>query len=263
MARTVRPVTSRTLGALLALMAAVPVSACSGLGDETAKATSCEDLSDVCPVGALPVAEKSVVAKCGADLKYKPREEEIEVSGLCVGDGDCRVVCLVTKSQCECGVESLTRDEVKCRECPRCGNGFLEATEACDLGDRNGTVGSGCSGTCSLTGCPDQERRCSGSYVQKCTNNKWTDELDCGAEGGACQLGACVEPESASGCDECGPASCVNGVCYTSTCCTSAGKCSLFAGQGPAPVGSACTCLDFNTYLTTNGLLCVSDETPQ
>jgi hypothetical protein len=244
------------------LLACVIVAGCN-VGEEVNEATSCEDLTGVCPVGAVPVAKKSVAGECGADLKFHPDTNEVALGGVCTAKGDCEIVCLVTKSQCLCGIESLTRDELICRECPSCGNGITESGEQCDLGEqRNGAAASECSATCSLVKCPEQERRCSGSHVQLCADGTWQDELDCAESGEECQLGACGKASSTGGCEACSVANCVSGTCYSTTCCTSAGNCVFqnYFGEGFLPVDTECTCTNLYSGQVVSGAVCVPTE---
>lgn len=228
---------------------------------------SCDDLSGVCPPNSFPVASKDVEGSCGAHAEFKPESREVALGGYCTSKGSCQVVCLVTESQCGCGVDTVTKDEVKCLACPTCGNGIKEPGEDCDLGANNGSA-SGCSTTCYLTGCPEHQRKCSGNHVQFCTSGTWNDEEDCGAKGMACRDAACVQTTPPPGdpvpttCSECAPESCIDGTCYSSFCCTPAGSCLLFSldGNGPAraPLGNVCTCTDFVTGTTFVGAMCAS-----
>ncbi len=52
------------------------------------------DCDNTCPVGAVPSTTKEAEGTCGVDGNFKKTDLQTEVSGQCVGSGECQVVCL-------------------------------------------------------------------------------------------------------------------------------------------------------------------------
>lgn len=146
-------------------------------------------------------------------------------------------------------------DDVRMSGCPLCGNGTLDAGEACDNGAANGTAGSCCNATCAFvpadTLCRadaamcDAPEACTGASGVCPADVGVADGKPCDADGnlctandscvaGACVAGAAVACPAADDCK-------LEGVCDPST-----GACqeTLKADASPCNDGNACTQTD-------------------
>lgn len=74
----------------LSLLVMLSVSGCTS-DKATEEGTDC---SNTCPVGAVPTTAKEAEGTCGVDGSFKKTDLQTEVSGQCVGSGECQVVCL-------------------------------------------------------------------------------------------------------------------------------------------------------------------------
>jgi cysteine-rich repeat protein len=84
---------------------------------------------------------------------------------------------------------------------PRCGDGYVDPGEQCDLDGQNGQPGSGCTSDCRLEG------RCTGSGAGTCRT-----AADCPPGEGCCGNGV---PEGGEECDD---GNLADGDCCSSTC---------------------------------------------
>ncbi len=112
-------------------------------------------------------------------------------------------------------------DTTGCYFPPVCGNGVLEAGEACDQGGGNGTCPSSCSSSCTSNSCP-----VCGNGVKE-----GAEACDNGASNGSCPA-TCSNSCTNNSCSTCG-----NGVCGGGETCFS---CSADCASVPQ-TGGACT----------------------
>ncbi len=168
------------------------------------------------------------------------------------GDG-CSAICFVDglptgsdctnggSAACASGVCDTTATPDTCEGAGTCGNGVVEAGEACD--DGNGTSGDGCSATCFVDGLP---------IGSNCTNGG----------SAACAVGVCDATETPATCE---PAnSCGNGVLEAGELCddgngTSGDGCSATCFVDNLPNGVDCL---VNGAAACASGLCDTTETP-
>lgn len=163
----------------------VVLSGCGGT-ESVEGGTSCVegDLIAQCPPGSDPKLEAMAVSMCegsgefsagGSDTDATPGPgTEVlpsgHVEGVCRGSGECKVYCQFV-IPCECGIETITRDELRCKDCletAACGNRVCEGTESAES----------CPQDCGCV-CEERAQRCNGSALQVCERCNWT-ELACG-----------------------------------------------------------------------------------
>ncbi len=165
----------------LVLPFAVTFAASCGT-DSTQAAANCadSDLIAQCPPGSNPILTAEATSMCEGSAEFSSGETgdagagvpgtvtgpSGHVEGACRGTGDCKVYCQF-QVPCECGVESISDRELKCRDCletAACGNHVCEGTETPD----------NCPQDCNCL-CEAGKQRCNGDALQICEGCQWTD----------------------------------------------------------------------------------------
>ncbi len=131
---------------------------------------------------------------------------------------------------------------------PGCGNGVIEAGEACDkdtkacveISDRyisgDATCKTDCSGydrTKCVRGCTDGQLRCTVNMLQECTSNTWNDIQDCSETGLKC-FGALSQGQTAE-CRELGDNITCLEVMQCANTCAGAEACLTECKEAGAP----------------------------
>lgn len=170
------------------LAASLFLAACGGT-ESAASVEECAsaDLIAQCPPGSDPLLEASATSMCegsgefttgvpepGADLGLGEGLPEVsgKVEGVCRSSGECQVYCRF-KVPCECGVEYITNEALKCRDCMEtaaCGNRECEGMETPESCPQD------CAAVCSAG-----EKRCNGPALQVCEGGHYA-ELACAAD---------------------------------------------------------------------------------
>jgi hypothetical protein len=163
--------TRRALPLLTALL--LLTAACDDTGTEGAQTgVECarSDLIAQCPPGSDPRLDASSSSQCEASGEADLIMQDGKVTGSCVGEGSCQVLCQFLVP-CACGVDRITDEGVFCTDCASgaaCGNGACEATESADS----------CPADCGPV-CQPDAARCNGDAREVCNLAGRWDSLAC------------------------------------------------------------------------------------
>ncbi len=155
---------------LTLIAAALCPLACSEDGTEVATECVKSDLIAQCPPGSDPRLDAAAASKCEAAGDANLITQDGSITGSCVGEGTCSVLCQFLVP-CECGVDMITDQGVFCADCAAqtaCGNDECEAGESPDS----------CPIDCGAVCTPGNER-CNGNARQICNLNGRFDTVDC------------------------------------------------------------------------------------
>jgi hypothetical protein len=146
-------------------------------GARTAEECVQSDLIDQCPPGSNPLFDAQAKTLCEGAADADLIAQNGSVSGQCRGEGTCKVLCQF-QVPCECGVLTISEDELVCADCtdlPGCGNGMCEGTENPD----------NCAIDCGAVCTPDRQR-CNGDDREICSVQGRWERVACG-EGRRCE----------------------------------------------------------------------------
>ena len=197
------------------VFALVPGSLATACPDATEVATQCaqSDFVRACPVGSNPAIGVAAESACGGEFSGNLVEESGSASGQCTSTGTCQVLCQF-EVPCTCGVETISKQQIMCSECPAqsCGDSRCEGTErpSCAPAERGCQpcpedcsglrAGDGdCTGSENPQSCPQdcaQEcvpnaQECIGNILRKCSaDGRGSVAIDCADSGLICLASA-------------------------------------------------------------------------
>ncbi len=155
---------------------AVLMSACADEGAEAGvTAAECvnNDLIAQCPPNTTARLDADSSAECSNSAGASGDAVSLSISGesVCVGSGNCLVVCDLI-APCSCGVEAVNiQTGVTCSECAVCGDG------ACQM--QQGENATECPVDCA-TECTPNTARCTTGQLERCNGlGSWEDPVDC------------------------------------------------------------------------------------
>lgn len=135
------------------------------------------DLIAQCPTGSDPMLDAASKSACEGKANLDLLERNGSVSGQCVGEGTCQVLCQFAVP-CDCGVATIAREGIVCVDCngsAACGNGTCEAMENPDT----------CPRDCGAV-CVSGRTRCSGDALEECNLQGQWEQVACG-DGQVCR----------------------------------------------------------------------------
>ena len=169
-------------GTYFLVASAVSMLACADDGAEAGvTAAECvnNDLIAQCPPNTTARLDADSSAECSNSAGASGDAVSLSISGesVCVGTGNCVVVCDLI-APCSCGVDSInTETGVTCSECAVCGDGNCQMQQ--------GENATDCPVDCA-TECTPNTARCTTGQLERCNGvGSWEDPVDC-VEGERC-----------------------------------------------------------------------------
>ena len=140
---------------------------------QTGEACAASNALAQCPPNTQGTLEAMAESNCSADgsvdVDSVSGTGSGEISQICVGSGECRVVCTLIEP-CAFGVTSVSMSNGVVCSPPPCGNGICESGENPE----------NCAVDCAAASCDDGDTRCAMDEIESCNAQGLWERAACG-----------------------------------------------------------------------------------